>query len=297
MTYICLYIDLQTNPPTTKSKHSFKPDWFNFAAVNLDSQNQQYLIFFEAILELLNTYSLTGLNLAIPGSALRQIEHCEQLKKVITKLANRPTLEYLAQPNTGFNPQTFSSEIEFYNQVKHYQTLIQNILQVEPRVFLVKNFYLSNQLLQELARLSFQGAFVTNYNQLSLINQHPNFVYWDKQEQLKLLIHNETATTQLENILFQENWDEIKVFVESLIDSGEVINLMLNWETLLNKWGLLEELIIQLKKYPKDLFLSTASHVLSQTNAISTIALPDININTVKKHWFSSTLDIFGLGF
>ena len=51
MTYICLYIDLQTNPPTTKSKHSFKPDWFNFAAVNLDSQNQQYLIFFEAILE------------------------------------------------------------------------------------------------------------------------------------------------------------------------------------------------------------------------------------------------------
>jgi len=101
----------------------------------------------------------------------------------------------------------------------------------------------------------------------------------------------------LEDILFQENWDEIKVFVESLIDSGEVINLMLNWETFLNKWELLEELIIQLKKYPKDLFLSTASHVLSQTNAISSIALPDINLSTVKKHWFSSTLDIFGLGF
>jgi hypothetical protein len=297
MTYICLYIDLQTNPPTTKFKHSFQPDWFNFAAVNLDSQNQQYLIFFEAILELLNTYSLTGLNLAIPGSVLRQIEHYEPLKKVITKLANHPTLEYLAQPNTGFNPQTFSSEMEFYNQVKHYQTLIENILQVELKVFLAKNFYLSNQLLQELARLSFQGVFVTNYNQLSLINQHPNFVYWDKQEQLKLLIHNETATTQLEDILFQENWDEIKVFVESLIDSGEVINLMLNWETLLNKWELLEELIIQLKKYPKDLFLSTASQVLSQTNAISTIALPDINVSTIKKHWFSSTLDIFGLGF
>ena len=73
MTYICLYIDLQTNPPTTKFKNSFKPDWFNFAAVNLDSQNQQYLIFFEAILELLNTYSLTGLNFAVGGLVCRSM--------------------------------------------------------------------------------------------------------------------------------------------------------------------------------------------------------------------------------
>ncbi len=297
MTHICLYIDLQTNPPTTNFRHSFKPSWFNFATINLDNQNQQYLVFFEAILGLLNTYGLTGLNLVVPGSVLRQIEYYEPLKTTIAKLANHPTLEYLAQPHTGFNQQAFSSEIEFYNQVKHYQTLVQSILQAELKVFFAKNIYLSNQLLQELARLSFQGVLVTNHNQLSLSHQHPNFVYLDKQEQLKLLIHNQTATAKLEDILLQENWDEIEVFVESLIDSGEVINLLLHWEMFLNKWELLEELVIQLKKYPKDLVLSTASQALSQTNGISTITLPDINVHTTKKHWLSSTLDVFGLGF
>jgi len=297
MTNICLYIDLQTNHQTPGSQYSFKPDWFNFAAIDLDSQNQQYTVFFEAILTLLNTYTVTGLNLAIPGSLLRQIDYYEPLKKVITKLASHPTLEYLAQPHTGFTQQVFSSEIEFYNQVKHYQTLVQNILQAEVKVFFAKNIYLSNQFLQELARLSFQGVLVTNHNQLSLSHQHPNFVYLDKQEQLKVLIHNEIATSQLEDLLLNEDYHEIETFVESLIDSGEVVNLVFNWETLLNKWELLEALIIEINKYPKDLFLSTASHVLAQTNGISTIALPDINVKTSRRHWLSSTLDIFGFGF
>ncbi len=297
MTHICLYIDLETSPQKSKFKHSFKPDWFSFTAIDLDGQNQKYLVFFEAILALLNTYIITGLNLAIPGSLLRQIESYEPLKTVVTKLVSYSNLEYLAQPHTGFNQQVFSSEIEFYNQVKHHQTLIKNILQAELKVFFAKNIYLSNQLLQELARLYFQGVLVTNHNQLSLCHQHPNFVYLDKQEQLKVLIHNEIVTSQLEDLLLNEDYHEMKTFVESLIDSGEVVNLVFNWETLLNKWELLEALIIEINKYPKDLFLSTASHVLAQTKGISTIALPDVNVHTAKKHWLSSTLDIFGLGF
>ncbi len=294
MTRVCFYLNF-TESYTHKSDNLNK-DHQNIFDTNkfLLEKPVNYRFISRYILELLHYYPNFHINLSLPACLLRQLDEYEFDLEGFRDLAKHQRVEFLGQVNSKPKNNSYSPE-EFRNQVLHYIQLLKSSLGATVYTFHCRDLYLSNQLIREIYSLDLEGVVNSN-TELTDSFRHPDFVYTNKDENVKILTQNEALSSDLEKIFETENFKQIAGFVDSLVDSGDVVNLFLNYESIINREEFVEEFVRQVEA-EDGLVFDNCKRVLRELEAVGQADFPDFQIRGLGKRIFTSTLNFFGISF
>ncbi len=295
MTRVCFYLNFSEN--YIRKSDNLNKDYQNIFDTNkflLETPRENYQLISNYILELLHYYSNFHINLSLPACLLRQLnEHRFDLEG-FRDLAKHQRVEFLGQINSKPKNNSYSPE-EFRNQVLHYIQLLRDSINAAVYTFHCRDLYLSNQLIREIRLLDLEGVVNSN-TELTNSFRHPDFVYTNKDENVKILTQNEILSNDLEKIFEMGNFKQIENFVDSLEDSGDVVNLFVDYEFILHRSEFLKEFIRQVE-LKDNLMFDNCKRVLRKVEAVGQADFPDIQIKGPGKRIFTSTLNFFGINF
>jgi alpha-amylase/alpha-mannosidase (GH57 family) len=291
MTKICLYLQApvkefgEVSRSLTDYRAIFQTERFL-----LNKPKQLYLQANQLLLEWLRDYPEFYLNLSLPASLLEQIIEHKGTSGHFRQLARHPKVETLARVHSYPQAGSYSPE-EFSRQVEKYLTLLSRSLGVRSRVFTSKCLQFSNQTAKELADLNLEGV-VNSDSDITNHWRHPDFVYQSKYEPIKILIQNQPLSDNLSNLLQNNQVDEVENFLEQVQDSGEVVNLFIDYQDLLQGADFFEE-FLELAELNPDLEFANCKRVIREQEAVGHLEVPSVRVQGVGKRIISSALSLF----
>jgi alpha-amylase/alpha-mannosidase (GH57 family) len=291
MPTICLYLQAPARDfandrePTADYRGVFQAERFL-----LQKPRQVYQETNQLVLDWLYHYPELHLNLSFPALLLEQVLEYQTISGDFRRLARHARTENLARvyrcpQSSGYSPE------EFNVQVGKYLDILSRSLGVSAHVFHSKCLQFSNQLARELAEHDLEGV-VNSHSDVDNHWRHPDFVYQSKQENIKILIQNQNHSDELGKLLRQNDPELVQNFLSDLQDSGEIINLFLDYDELLEGADFFEEFLEEVEQDPNTHF-ALAKQVIREHEPVGQLDAPSVFVNGLGKRIVSSALGLF----
>lgn len=242
------------------------------------------------ILDLLKKYPEFKISFSFSGIFLDQLEefYPETLQSFL-KIARfgKKRVEILSE--TYYHSLSFLySRSEFRRQVKKHQKKIKKLFNQNPAVFRNTELIYNDNLAKEAEKMGFLGIMAEGANHI-LEWRSPNFLYRPKgTKKIKLLLKNYRLSDDIAFRFSAPWWSEYPLTAEkfaswiSAIDgnSGEIVNLFMDYETLgEHQWEetgifeFLKKLPEELLKNPKNKFI-TPTEAVKQLKPVAELSMP-----------------------
>lgn len=298
MTHICLYLcDLRVLEIETQSESSLNANEFE------DSQNlisktsglafrETYELVHQIISNWLQTYSKFYINFSLSASLLEEIWRDATGWPSFEEVKGNPRIDFLAQVYAPPSSTSYSWQ-EFTDQVAKYLNLLAAVTSRQASLFHSKHFYFNNQMAKQLGKLGLIGL-VSSHADLANMWQHPDFVYQSRSYPLKILIQNQVFSDELARLTHLNGPETVETFIKNLEDSGEVVNLFLDYDQVLEGLDFLEELMLALTN-SRQVQLTLASRIVRQQEAVGQLDAVKFSSRKLNSRILTSPLDVFFL--
>jgi alpha-amylase len=223
---------------------------------------------------------------SLSGVVMDQFEqYAPDVLESFKKLARTGQVEFLAE-TYSHSLSALKSKDEFERQVKMQMKKINEHFGQKPKVFRNTELIYSDEIGAMVADMGFQ-AMITEGAKHVLGWKSPNFVYCNSiNPKLNILLKNFTLSDDIAFRFSNRAWNEWPLTAEKFVhwlnsvDTGEVVNLFMDYETFgEHQWA--ETGIFEfMKALPRTLFansdyvFATPSEVISQLDPVADLHVP-----------------------
>ncbi len=291
MTAICLYLQASSKDVVTDRDASLNyREIFQTERFLLEKPRQVYHETNEQLQDWLHHYPELNFNLSLPTWLLEQLVEYNTNSEDFRQLAHHHRVDVLSRVYKYPSPKGYSLD-EFAAQLRKYLLLLRKSLGVAPFLFHSDGLQLTEQLAKELTKFDLGGVINSNSD---VANRwcHPDFLYHTSEGKLKILIENQAHSEELRRLLFKNDPELVENFLITLRDSGEVVNLFINYEDLHSGVNFFEEFLAQAEQNHDVEFLK-AKRVVREYSSVGELDSSSLWMDGVGKRIVSSALGLF----
>lgn len=201
--------------------------------------NECYYPATRTIEELIENHDDFKVNFVISGLAIEQMEyHTPQLISDIRRLVDTGRVEILCEPY-AHSISSLYDHTEFREQIKMMKAKINELFDVEPKVFCNTELIYDDTIGDIVSSMGFKGVIIDNAKHV-MGWKSPNYLYspYDNKK-MKILVRNsfisDTITndfSRYDSAYYPITVEKILDMIEDLPDNEKFVNLFMNYEIM-----------------------------------------------------------------